>query len=84
MMILTDLYIALALLLIAGAGLMIVWQLTLKPGDKGLLKIAAVLLALAMVIAAGAMAYYGKHMMSHGECPYSQPLVSCPLAPPAH
>jgi hypothetical protein len=82
MMILTDLYIALALLLLAGAGLLIVWQLMYKPADKGLLKIAAALLAVATLIGAGALAYYGNHLMDEGKCPYAEPLAPCPTPAP--
>jgi hypothetical protein len=79
MMILTDLYLAFALLLVAGAGLLIVWQLGLRPADKGLLKIAAVMLAVAALIAGVCLAYYGRHLLNRGECPYADPLTPCPV-----
>ncbi len=84
MMILTDLYLAFALLLVAGAGLLIVWQLGQRPADKGLLKIAAVMLAVAGLIAGIGLAHYGRHLLSPGECPYADSLAPCPAGSAGH
>lgn len=81
MMILTDIYLAFALLLVASAGVLVVWQLGLRPANSGLLKIAAVLLVVGGIIAAGCLAYYGSHLMDQGDCPYSEPLAPCPKPP---
>jgi disulfide bond formation protein DsbB len=84
MMILTDLYLAFALLLVAGAGLLIVWQLGQRPADRSLLKIAAVMLVAAGLIAGISLAYYGRHLLSPGECPYADPLAPCPAGNHGH
>lgn len=83
MMILTDFYIAFALLLIACAGLMVIWWLTDRLGSSGKAKIAVALLVLGAVIAVGSVGYYGTHLMDEGECPYQKPLVPCPIQPAA-
>ncbi len=83
MMILTDFYLAFAIVLVASAGGLVVWQIGLKPPNKQLLVIAAFLFALAGLIGIGSMIYYGGSLThEQGECPYSEPMVPCPTTPP--
>lgn len=86
MMILTDFYIALALVVISAAGGLIVWYLAVRPADPKLLKMAAVLLMGSGLIGGVALTFYGKQLTSSG-CLYSEmplvPQASQSTAPPA-
>jgi hypothetical protein len=73
-MMLTDFYIAFALVVLSAAGGLIVWFLAVKPADRALLKVAAVLLMGSGLIGAVGVYFYGNRIMDTG-CPYATPVV---------